>query len=199
MTWGIIVSLVGLIFGAIRTYPSLKKFFVKDGPRPRIEIELIPFSALSSPMGSSPRNEFTMENFGGKDYRVIDGNNAVNVFQLTWKVQLNIRNHSDVVAYYPEVKMLSDSIFVEMDAMPVKPISHSTEISLEASCSTWEEKRGTERTDGKSFPEQFKNIKLLIKYKNSDGKVYYTLFDNTQQKKNSFPTAKQVKEMRMMA
>jgi hypothetical protein len=107
---------------------------------------------------------------------------------------LVIRNHSDVAAYYPELKLLADSIFVDMEAMPLKPLLHSTELSLNASCSTWEEKRGIERTDTKSFAERFKNIKLLLKYNNSDGCTYYTLFDNTQLVKNSFPAAKEAKK-----
>jgi hypothetical protein len=65
MTLTIIISLIGLIFAAIRAYPAAKKLLARNGPRPRIEIELAPISALSSPMGSSPRNDFKIEEFGG--------------------------------------------------------------------------------------------------------------------------------------
>ena len=178
----IAIGIIGLILAiALALVPYLKK---KYGDRPRLELEINHNGGSSSPRGLSPKNDIS------KGY--IDRDDAIQVFELTWKMKLKIRNNSDIAAYYAKMYYTKDSPrFTELDKFPTKPILNSDDITLTGNYRTFEECKGCQRTKIGGTPKTFVDLKIILQYQNSHGTTFYSLYDHGQsENKNRHPKSR---------
>jgi len=167
----IAIGIFGLILAvALALIPYFKK---KYADRPRLEIEMNPNGGSSSPKGLSPKNDVSSGH--------IDRDEAIQVFELTWKINLKIRNNSDIAAYYAKMFYAKGSPrFTELDKFPTKPILNSDDITLAGKYISFEECKGTERTRVNGTPKIFSNLKIILQYQNNHGITFYSLYDHGQ-------------------
>ena len=174
---GLIIGVVGIIVGI---YPYYRSKYIL---RPELTIEILPKGGLSSPRGLSSKNKVNEDGF-------IDGNNAIRIFELTWRYSIKITNNSDLTAFYPILEYNPNGPkFTQLDKINrLEPIKPAESLELKAEYKKYEEALGRERTQaGKEPPIEFEELELLIGYENSKKRRFYTLFDfNETEKKNKF-------------
>jgi len=169
----VIISIFGLIIVvAIALIPYIRKVYFIG---PELTIELLSNGGSSGNRGLSNKNDNT------KGY--IDGNNAIYVFEVKWNAILKITNNSNVTAYYPELTFLNQQLsFSTLDKLDNnKPIKENEQIILKGTYSMFEECEGKYRTKISGLPDNFKDLKILLEYKNPSKKRFYTIFSNTEQ------------------
>jgi hypothetical protein len=177
---GLIIGVFGIILGIIPYYRS--KYVL----RPEVTIEMVPNGGFSAPRGFSTKNEVNAEGY-------IDGNNAIQIFELTWKFDIKITNNSDFTAFYPELEFNPNGPTFKIDEINrLEPIKPAESLKLKAEFNKYEEVTGKNRTQvGKAPPTEFKNLELLFGYENSKKRRFYTLFDfNLTDDKNKFLRSK---------
>lgn len=167
----IVIGIVGIVVGVlIAIIPYIRrKYFL----RPELTIEIIRDGGSSSPRGISSKNEVNEEGY-------IDGNNAIRVFELTWRFKIRITNNSDLTAFYPELEFNPNGPkFKLIDKLnSLQPIKPTEPVELKAEYNKYEEKTGKERTNvGKDLPTEFEDLGLLLGYQNSKKSKFYTLYD----------------------
>lgn len=162
---GIISIFVAII---IAITPWIKK---KYFTRPELTIELVYNDGLNLNLGLSHKNDLSLG--------YIEGDKAIHVWSLIWKMKLIIRNNSDITAYYPEILFKNDALnFTKIDQLnKLKPISNISEIILNCQYQKYCESIPDERPELKKFPQEFDNLEILLQYKNSAKMRFYTLFD----------------------
>ncbi|HLF47124.1 MAG TPA: hypothetical protein VI548_11905 [Chitinophagaceae bacterium] len=173
-TIGIISIIVALL---IAITPFLwRRYF----SRPELTIEIIKGGGVSSNVGVSNKNDIT------KGY--IEGNNAIFVFRIIWQFKVVIRNNSEHVAYYPKIILdTTNPKFTNIEKLnELIPISTKETIELKAEYAKYEECQGRDRTDVANFPDELKNIRILLEYKNSSKIKNYTLYTQSDAAKNIF-------------
>jgi len=165
MEIGIISIVIAILIALI---PYVKNKYLLG---PELTIEIIPAGGMSSPRGLSSKNKITAEGY-------IDGNNAIRVFELTWKFKLIIRNNSDNTAYYPKIHFIaSNPKFTKIDSInELQPLTNTENIELKAEYSKFEECQGKGRTKTTGIPAELKDLKILIESKNGKKKKFFTLY-----------------------
>ncbi len=175
----ILISVITLIIAlSTALVPFLWKRYIS---RPEITIQILLINFISSNLGLSSKNELNEEGF-------IDGNNAINMFELTWKFKIRITNNSELTAFYPELQFKPDGpIFKLIDSLDkYYPLRSAETIELFFEYRKFEEKAGKERTvPSKVLPEELNHFGLLLSYQNSYKSKFYTLFNNSD-KSNVF-------------
>jgi hypothetical protein len=172
---GIVAIIIGLVIAVI---PFLWNRYVA---RPEVTIEIIKNGSSSSPRGFSNENKVNEEGY-------IDGNNAIRIFELTWKFKIRITNNSELTAFYPELNFNPNGPkFTLIDQLnKLQPIKTTESIELEVEYRKYEEKTGQERTNvGREIPTEFSDLGLLLSYQNSHKTNFYTLY-NFNDNKNEF-------------
>ena len=172
---GILSIVVGII---IAITPFLwRRYFA----RPELTIEIIKGGGISSNVGVSSKNDTS------KGY--IDGNTALYVFKVNWEFKVIIRNNSETVAYYPKLTLdTTNPKFTKIEKLnELIPISTKDTIELKAEYTKYEECQGKDRSNVATFPEELKNMKILLDYKNSSKIKSYTLYSHSDEVKNIFP------------
>src|ERR1700751_4190715 len=169
MAPGIIISIVSIGVGIIiALIPYLwRKFFA----RPELTIE------IKNIHGSSWREGLSNKNDTSKGY--IDGNNAIYIFRVNIKCTIIIRNSSPYPAYYPKL-IVDPTMNLKVDKLNnLKPISSAEEIELKAEFIKLEECKGNERTQIHEFPQELKDVRFLLEYKNALKTKAYTLYTHS--------------------
>ncbi|MCB0746131.1 MAG: hypothetical protein KDC90_01595 [Ignavibacteriae bacterium] len=182
----IILGILGLIITVlIAMIPYFRKVYFVG---PELTIELIPDGGMSMNCGLSGKNDTS------KGY--VDGNNAIYVFEVTWKVNLKITNNSNITAYYPKLKFLNQQLsFTKLDNLETNtPIQGNEQIVLKGKYVMYEEVNGKERTQPNGLPNNFEDLKILLEYKNPHKKEFYTIFSNSSELEKNNYTRKKPKE-----
>jgi len=173
---GIIIGLIGIVVGI---YPYYRSKYIL---RPELTIEITSKAGLSSTRGLSSKNVVNSEGY-------IDGNNAIRIFELTWRFKVTITNNSDLIAFYPELEFNPTGSKFKIDKINrLKPIKPSESLELSGEFNKYVEVEGKNKSDvGKTLPTEFSELELLLGYENSKKRRFYTLFDfNKSEKKNKF-------------
>lgn len=165
MEIGIISIVVAVIIAFI---PYVRNRYLNG---PELTIEIIPNGGMSSPRGLSSKNEVTADGY-------IDGNNAIRIFELTWKFRLIIRNNSDITAYYPRIHFIqSKPKFTKIDSLnELKPLNNTEYVELKAEYKKYEECQGKDRTQTTGIPDELKDLKILMESKNGNKMRFYTIY-----------------------
>jgi hypothetical protein len=175
----IMIGILGIIVGLIiAIVPFLWKRYIS---RPEVTIEILKDGGLSFPKGLSHNNTVNEEGY-------IDANNAIRIFELTWRFKIKITNNSDLTAFYPELMFNpSGPKFTQIDKLNrLQPIKPTETIELNVEYRKYEEKKGYERTNvGREMPTEFSDLGLLLIYKSSHKIAFYTLY-NFSGIKNTF-------------
>ncbi len=174
---GIVIGIIGIVIGI---YPYYRSKYIL---RPELTIEVTSNSGLSIPRGLSSKNKVNEDGY-------IDGNNAIRVFELTWKYKIKITNNSDLTAFYPVLEYNPNGPKItQIDKISkLEPIKPTESLELKAEYKKYEEVIGKDRTQiGKSPPIEFNELEVLLGYENSKKRRFYTLFNfNEFGKKNRF-------------
>lgn len=184
----VFLGILGLIITVlIALIPYFRKIYFV---RPELTIELIPDGGVSMNYGLSSKNQIT-EGF-------IDGNNAIYIFQVTWKVILKITNNSEVTAYYPKIIFLNDQLgFSRIEKLEKnKPIKENEQVLLKGDCVKYEEVEGKERTEPNGLPPSFNDLKILLEYKNASKKKFYTIYSNAKEGEKNLYRRRKTKEFK---
>lgn len=167
----IAIGILGLILALVLAFvPFLWKRYIT---RPEVTIEIVKNGGSSSPRGLSHKNIVNEEGY-------IDGNNAIRIFELTWKFKIRITNNSELTAFYPELNFNPNGPkFMLIDKLnKLQPIKSTETIELSVEYRKYEEKTGKERTDvGREMPAEFADLGLLLAYQNSHKTDFYTLYN----------------------
>mgnify|MGYP001008799072 CR=1 FL=1 len=183
----ILIGILSIIVAVgIALIPYIKsKYFT----RPELTCQIIYQNGMSTPIGVSPKTDTS------KGYYEAD--TAIRIFELTWKFELKITNNSDQVAFYPEMQIspsgLKFTITEEFDKF--KPIKETESISLNCEYIKIEETTGKDRTQiSNGFPEEIRNIDLLLSYRNKHKREFYTIFNFADKKNNNHFLKKRPKD-----
>ncbi len=165
MEIGIISIVIAIIIASI---PYVRNRYLLG---PELTIEIIPDGGMSSPRGLSSKNKVNAEGY-------IEGNNAIRIFELTWRFKLIIRNNSDNTAYYPKILFISSKPkFTKIDSInELKPLTNIENIELKVEYSKFEECQGKDRTKTTGIPNELKDLKIIIESKNGKKMKFYTLY-----------------------
>ena len=178
---GIASLFIGIIIALIPYYRS--KYIL----RPEVTIEIIPTGGFSAPRGYSSKNE--LDENGN-----IDGNNGIQIFELTWKYKVKITNNSELTAFYPKIEFNPNGPkFTKFDKInQLEPIKSTESLELKAEYDKYEEKVGRDRTQpGVLPPPEFKSLEIALSYENSKKRRFYTVYDfNAKDNKNQFTRKK---------
>jgi hypothetical protein len=172
---GIISIIVGILIPVVAFL--WRRYFA----RPELTIEIIKGGGTNVIVGLSNKNKISKAN--------VDFNNAIYISNITWQFKLVIRNNSENIAYYP--KLILDTTnpkFTKLENLnELIPISIKETIELKAEYTKYEECHAEDRSDVANFPEELKNMKILLEYKNSSKIKSYTLYSFSDEVKNIFP------------
>lgn len=172
------IAIISLIVGVvIALIPYLWKKFIA---KPELTIEIKDIHGSSWQEGISNKNDIS------KGY--IDGNNAIYISEVTINCIVIIRNSSPYTAFYPNLIMEPNvASFTKIDNLNnLKPIVSAEEILLKAVYVKFEECKGGDRSSLSKFPNEIKDMRLLLEYKNSFGTAAHTLYKHSSEKKNIF-------------
>lgn len=149
--------------------------------RPELTVEIIKGTGVSSNVGVSNKNDIS------KGY--IEANSAIYIFRVVWQFKVVIRNNSEIIAYYPKVILdTTNPKFTNIESLnELIPISTKDTIELKAEYTKYEDCEGKDRSDVGKFPQELKNIKILLEYKNASKIKSYTLYSHSDKTKNIFP------------
>jgi len=164
-----ITAMILTIFIAVTPY-FWKKYFVG----PELTIELISGSGTSRSSGLSLKNDRS---------KPIPIDEAIYIFEVEWKIIIRIINNSDLTAYYPQIKFLDNQIgFTNIEKLNKNlPIEPNGQRTLNATFKMYEECKGSGRTHiNNKLPEQLKDLKILLEYKNPSKINFYTIFKNSE-------------------
>lgn len=175
------IGIAGLIIGIIiAIIPYYRNKYIL---RPEVTIEITPKGGLSAPRGLSPKNVVNKEGY-------IDGNNAIRIFELTWRFDVKITNNSELTAFYPILEYNPNGPkFTQIGKINrLEPIKPAESLELKAEYKKYEETMGKDRTQiGQAPPTEFSELGILLSYENSKKRRFFTLFDyNSKNNKNIF-------------
>jgi hypothetical protein len=184
----LLIGIAGLIIGiVIAVIPYYRSKYIL---RPEVTIEITPNGGLSAPMGLSPKNKVNDEGY-------IDGNNAIRIFELTWRFNVKITNNSDLTAFYPILEFNPNGPkFTQIDKVNrLEPIKSGESLELKAEYKKYEEAMGKDRTKvGEVPPPEFSELGILLGYENSKKRRFYTLFDHNSKSDNNIFLRKKPKD-----
>jgi len=191
-TINIIIGVAGLIIAiGLGLIPYFRKVYFVG---PELTIELFPDGGYNIDKGQSGKNDRS------KGY--IDEEHEIHVFEITWLINLKITNNSNITAYYPEIKFHSQQLsFSHLDKLDKnKPIKGDEQIILKGKYSMFEECESKNRTQATRLPENLKDLKILLEYKNPNKKKFYTIFTNSGLKGNNKYTRrpKELKDYKLL-
>lgn len=128
---GIAGLIIGIIIAIIPYYRS--KYIL----RPEVTIEITPDGGISAPRGLSPKNVVNEEGY-------IDENNAIRIFELTWRFNVKITNNSDLTAFYPILEYNPNGPkFTQIDKINrLEPVKPTESLKLKAEYKKYEEAMG---------------------------------------------------------
>jgi hypothetical protein len=184
----IILGILGLIITVLLALiPYFRKVYFIG---PELTIELMPDGGLSMNRGLSGKNDTS------KGY--VEGNTAIYVFEVTWKVNLKITNNSHITAYYPKLNYLNQQLsFTRLDKLDINtPIQGNEQILLKGTYVMYEEVNGKERTQPNGLPANFDDLKILLEYKNPHKKSFFTIYSNSNDTEKNKYTRKKPKEFK---
>jgi hypothetical protein len=164
---GVLIAFISLLISRKKEQPELTIEFKKTG-------------GSSSNRGISNKSKPNEEG-------VYEMRDAILILDLSYDIEIIIRNNSEVTAYYPKILFQNNqSQFVRIDKLnELEPILSKESKTLNAVYKEIEEKKGSERTDTRFFPENLKDIQILLEYKNSKKKTFYTAYKQAD-KSNTF-------------
>lgn len=146
---------------------------------PELTIELLPDGGSSGNRGMGSGNDTS------KGY--IDANTAIYRFKVTWNINLRVSNNSELTAYYPVLKFPKGNSFTSLDKldsnMPFLP--HETR-TLKGKFIIHEECCGHQRTSPSGIPDPIRNMVIVMHYKNSYKRSFYTIFSENESQKNRY-------------
>ncbi len=180
----ILIGVIGLLMGlilAITPYFRSKYFL-----RPEVTIEMTSDGGMSLSKGFSAKNKVNEEG-------LIDDNNAIKVFELTWLFKVKITNNSDLTAFYPQLEFNPNGPKFKMDEINVlQPLKPAESIEFNAQFLKYEEATGKDKTKtGNVPPPEFKDLEIVLRYENSKKRRFYTLFQfNVTGNRNIFLRSK---------
>jgi len=174
MELGIIAIIISIM---IALFPYVRNRYFLG---PELTIEIIPNGGNSLSRGLSSKNKVNADGH-------IDGNNAIEIFELSWEFRVIIRNNSDNTAYYPKILFISSKPkFTKIDSLnELNPIVNTDSIELKAEYSKFEECQGKDITTTTGIPDELKNLKILIESRNGKKMKFYTLYC-VEKNKNQF-------------
>ena len=177
----LVIGIIGLIVVVlIAIIPYYRSKYIL---RPEVTVEITPNGGMSAPRGFSSKNVVNEEGY-------IDGNNAIRIFELTWRYNVKITNNSDLTAFYPILEYNPNGPkFTQIDKINrLEPIKPAESLELKAEYKKYEEAKGKDRTQvGEEPPSEFSELRILLSYENSKKRRFYTLFDyNSKSTKNIF-------------
>lgn len=155
--------------------PFLVWLFNYHIKRPKISIELINNGNQSSPKGY-------------KEYVPVEGKEdafcarqSKQEFELTWLIILKIRNLSSKDAFYPKLYFYNDGPKLNM-VPPLnsnEPLLGKTQKDLKGKYTLYEIKRGQDRSElSVLHSDIFKDLKILLEYKDEIGIKHYSTWEN---------------------
>ena len=170
---GIASIVIGIII-AITPY-LWRRFFA----RPELTIEIKDIHGSSWQEGISNKNVVIPEGY-------IDGNNAIYFFRVKIQFKLVVRNSSPHTAYYPTL-IIEPTMNLRIDKFnSLKPLLSTEEVELKGEYVKLEECKGAERTPMHEFPQELKDVRMLLEYKNALKTKTYTLYTHSAETKNFF-------------
>lgn len=167
----ILPVIVGLLIAII---PWIrKKYFT----RPELTIELVLDKSFNANEGLSRKSKVTNG--------IIQEEDEIRLFSLRWKYKLIIRNNSNITAFYPRLLKSESGIwFTKIDKLnkliPIKSTDKETIINCEYK--KYVEAKPIERPRLNRFPDEFKDLKIALEYKNSAKIKFFTLFEFSDSK-----------------
>jgi hypothetical protein len=148
---------------------------------PKLTIELIPNGGMSRICGLSIKNDASKG--------TIDADKAIHVFEFTWEINLIITNNSAITAHYPKLNFLKQQLgFTAIENFDKhNTIEGNEQIVLKATYQKFKECARGNCTPMKDLPAHMNDLKILLEYKNTVDKIFYTKFNNADVKhKNKY-------------
>ena len=103
----------------------------------------------------------------------------IGAYKLEWKFNLLVRNNSENNAYSIQMYQYKDQSFLKFSSVinPNKALLAHEEENFPFTFSKIERIKAPDLASSElSKPKEFKNLMLLLKYKNQHGKVFYTKY-----------------------
>lgn len=138
---------------------------------PELTIEFKRDGGDSAPIGFSNKNVPDADG-------VIDTRDALQIFQLTWRFEIIIRNNSEYTAYYPQILFKDNQpTFFTIEQLNIQePIASKGKFIIKAVYNNLEEAKGTERSKMIDLPPIFNDMQILLEYKNGKKSKFFTLY-----------------------
>lgn len=173
----IIIGLLGLVVAVgVVLIPFIRKVYFCG---PELTLELIPNGGSSGNRGLGSGND--------KSKGYIDANSAIYRFEVTWNLNLRVTNNSELTAYYPVMIFPRGNNFTSLEKLesnvPFLPLATKT---LQAKFVIHEECSGQKRTTPDGIPDAIKNMVIIMHYKNSERRSFYTIFSENESPKNRY-------------
>jgi len=189
-TINIIIGVSGLIISVfIALIPYFRKVYFVG---PALTVELLPDGGSSVNRGYSSKND--------KSKGFINVEDAIHIFEVTWKIKIRIINNSTLIAYYPEIEFFNQQLeFSSIDKLDRnKPIKENEQIILKATYKIFEECIGRDRTHVKGLPAHLKDLKIILSYYNPSKKPFYTIYSQSKSEKQNIYTRIKPKELKQI-
>jgi hypothetical protein len=190
-TINILIGAIGLIITVcIALIPYFRKVYLVG---PELTIELLPDGGSSGNRGYSSKND------SSKGF--VNVEEAIHIFEVTWKIKIRITNNSTIIAYYPEMRIYNQQLgFSSLDKLDGnKPIKESEQIILNATYKIFEECTGRERTQIKGLPDHLNDLKITLSYCNPSKKPFYTVYSHSKSEKQNKYTKIKPKELKQIS
>lgn len=179
-TINVLIGVAGLLLTVfIALIPYIKKVYFVG---PELTVEVFPDGGSSGNRGYSSKNNSLDSPISVED--------AIHIFEVTWKIKIRITNNSNLIAYYPEIGFYNHQLgFSSIDKLDRnKPIKENEQIILNATYKIFEECTGRDRTHVKGLPDHLNNLKIILKYFNPSKKPFYTIYSHSKLEKQNIYT-----------
>lgn len=186
--FSITIGVIGLIITvAIALIPYFRRVYLVA---PELTIDLLPDGGNSGNRGYSNKNDIS------KGFVNIE--EAIHIFEVTWKINIKITNNSNITAYYPEIMIFNQQLgFSSLDKLDRnRPIIENEQIVIKATYKIFEECTGRDRTQVKGLPDHLNDLKIIMSYYNPSKKPFYTVYSHTKTEKQNTYTRIKPKELR---
>lgn len=166
----IYIPIIAIVLGAAYfVYPRVENYFII---RPKLIIE------IESNKGITSRQKFL--GYSNKNPPISEGPDEMwYIYEFDWLFNLIVRNNSEINAY--EIKLLQRNIAPKIefdrDINFNKALKSHEEIELPFKISTRIECQGKDRENFfGSKPDVFKDLIILLEYKNPKGRNFYSSY-----------------------
>jgi|WetSurMetagenome_2_1015567.scaffolds.fasta_scaffold169733_2 hypothetical protein len=189
-TINILLGIIGLIITVgIALIPYFRKVYFLG---PELTIEVLPDGGSSGNRGYSSKND--------KSKGYLNVEEAIHIFEVTWKIKIKITNNSTIIAYYPEIEFINQQLgfsnISELDRN--KPIKENEQLVINATYKIFEECTGRDRTQIKGLPDHLKDLKIVLSYYNPSKKPFFTIYSHSKQSNRNKYTRTKPKELKQI-